>query len=175
MNLIFASDPFGLIGRDGAIPWKQKADLRRFKKLTSDSEPGKLPLVVMGRKTFDSLGRKSLPGRNSLVISSTLPDAYRNEGVIVKPREVAIPFLESGGFEIPVWVIGGAETYNLLLHLVDRIFWTKIHRTFDFTNGDTSWCLPFHRFKCVEQSEVYPADEDNQYPYQFLEYRRMEA
>ena len=120
--LVLARASNGVIGKDGGLPWHISADLQRFKALTMDS------VMVMGRKTFDSLP-KLLPGRRHVVITRD-PD-WRAEGA-----EVAHNIDEAlalAGDE-PVSVIGGAEIFDLFLPLADRIDLTEVLAEFD---GDT--------------------------------------
>lgn len=108
VGLIVATDPNGIIGIDGRIPWSYPSDLRRFKALTMGG------VLIMGRKTWESIGRRHLPGRLSLVISSVgQPDVETCSSL-----EMA---LERAPMDRPVWVIGGAQVYRDVLErgLVD--------------------------------------------------------
>ncbi len=119
--LILAMADNGVIGRDGAIPWRISDDMKRFKALTL----GKT--VVMGRKTWDSLPRKPLPGRNNVVV--TRDAAWQAEGAIVAhaPGEA---------LQGDVMVIGGAEIYRAALPVATRIELTEVHCAFD---GDAAF------------------------------------
>src|ERR1700760_1041119 len=107
----------GVIGKDGGIPWHISDDLKRFKALTL----GKT--VVMGRKTWDSLPRKPLPGRRNVVVTRR-PD-WQAEGAATASLSDA---LQMDG---DVMVIGGAEIYAAALPLATRIELTEVHRDFD--------------------------------------------
>lgn len=112
--LVVAAADNAVIGRKGQMPWHLPADLRRFKRLTLGKP------VVMGRKTFESIGRP-LPGRRNIVITRS-PD-WRAQGVTVVP---GLPeALAEAGAE--VMVIGGAEIYALARPLAARIELTRIH------------------------------------------------
>jgi dihydrofolate reductase len=128
VTLILAAADNGIIGRDGAIPWHISDDLRRFKALTL----GKT--VVMGRKTWESLPRKPLPGRRNVVVTHR-PD-WRADGAEVMRLDQALAARD-------VMVIGGAEIYRAAISLADRIELTEVHRAFDgdakFEFDRTGW------------------------------------
>ncbi len=105
----------GVIGRDGALPWRLPADLKRFKALTMGRP------MLMGRTTFDGLGR-ILPGRRHLVL--TRDAGWRAAGAeAFTDATAAIAAAGEGALA----VIGGAEIYRLLLPLADRIELTEVH------------------------------------------------
>ena len=108
----------GVIGRDGALPWRLPEDLRRFKAATIGKP------VIMGRKTFDSIGR-ALPGRLNIVLT-------RQAGWLPQdPAVQVVPDLDTAlavAGEVPeVTVIGGAQVYALALPLAGRILLTEVH------------------------------------------------
>jgi len=118
ITLILAMAGNGVIGKDGKIPWHISDDLKRFKALTLGQT------VVMGRKTWDSLPRKPLPGRDNIVL--TRDAGWQAEGAItVHTLDEAL--------KGDVMVIGGAEIYRAALPLATRIELTEVHRAF---NGD---------------------------------------
>nr|AIA15014.1 Dihydrofolate reductase [uncultured bacterium] len=117
--LVVAAAENGVIGKDGAIPWRIADDMKRFKELTMGHA------VVMGRKTWDSLPKKPLPGRVNIVV--TRQKDWRAEGALTASSlEVA---LENASGEI--MVIGGGEIYAAALPLATRIELTEVHREFD--------------------------------------------
>jgi dihydrofolate reductase len=124
--LVVAIAESGVIGKGGAIPWHISEDLKRFKALTMGHT------VLMGRKTWDSLPRKPLPGRINVVV--TRQKDWQAEGA------VAAPSLEHAmaGASGTVMVIGGAEIYRHALPLASRIELTEVHENFD---GDTRFEL----------------------------------
>ena len=108
----------GVIGRDGALPWRLPEDLRRFKAATIGKP------VIMGRKTFDSIGR-ALPGRLNIVLT-------RQAGWLPQdPAVQVVPDLDTAlavaGEVSEVTVIGGAQVYALALPLAGRILLTEVH------------------------------------------------
>ncbi len=111
----------GVIGRDGDLPWRIPSDLKRFKAVTLDKP------VVMGRKTWDSLPRKPLPGRTNIVVSRTLAEA---EGArVFASTEAALAAAERAAQDAGVdeiCLIGGARLYADLLDRTDRIYLTEV-------------------------------------------------
>jgi dihydrofolate reductase len=110
-----------VIGQDGGLPWHISADLRRFKRITMGKP------VVMGRKTFESIGRP-LPGRHNIVVTRD-PD-YRNEGIAVasdlgSALKAAARFNRTSG-EREIMVIGGGEIYRQALPLAERVYMTEV-------------------------------------------------
>ena len=124
--LIAAIDEQMTIGSDGETPWDLPADLRRFKQLTLGKP------VIMGRKTYESIGR-ALPGRTNIVV--TRQENYAAPGcrIASSPSE-ALQLAEETTGPGMVMVIGGAEIYNALLPESDRLYLTVLYDAFD---GDT--------------------------------------
>ena len=122
ITLVVARASNGVIGRDGKLPWHIPADLKRFKALTMGS------VMVMGRKTFDSLPGV-LPGRRHIVL--TRDPQWAADGV-----EVAhdLDQLLAIAGDQPISVIGGADLFRMFLPLADRIELTDVLAEFD---GDT--------------------------------------
>ncbi|WP_439134606.1 dihydrofolate reductase [Pseudomaricurvus sp.] len=125
LALIVAQAENRVIGLDNKMPWHLPEDLQYFKRVTLGKP------IIMGRKTFESIGRP-LPGRTNIVI--TRQKDWQADGVeVVSSLEVAI---ERAAEESPeeVMVIGGAQIYEAGLPLADRVYLTQIHQTFE---GDT--------------------------------------
>jgi dihydrofolate reductase len=143
-----------VIGRDNGLPWRLSEDLKRF-KATTLGKP-----VLMGRKTFESIG-KPLPGRRNIVLTRDL--RWSGEGIdVVRSVEEALRLVRG----VPeLAVIGGAEIYRLTLPIAQRIYLTRVEA--DIT-GDTL----FPELDASQWSEAqlgaHPADERNQYPATFL-------
>jgi dihydrofolate reductase len=117
--LVVAIADNGVIGKDGAIPWHISEDLKRFKALTMGHT------IVMGRKTWDSLPRKPLPGRANVVVTRNAD--WSAEGAI-RASSVGQAVDGTSG---PVFIIGGAEIYDLALPHAMRVELTEVHRAFD--------------------------------------------
>lgn len=158
LNLIAALDENALIGREGGLPWHLPADLRHFKALTM----GKT--MLMGRKTWDSLGR-ALPGRESWVL--TRADGFAAEGArVLASLDEALA--AAGGREL--MVIGGAEIYRQTLPWAQRLYLTRVHARVE---GGDAYFPAFDPMQWRETSrEAHPPDERHAYPYSFLTLER---
>jgi dihydrofolate reductase len=116
ISYVVAVSRNGVIGREGGLPWHISSDLKRFKEITMGKP------VIMGRRTWDSLPRKPLPGRRNIVLT-------RQEGFGAEGAEVATDpgdALRLCGTAPEVAVIGGGEVYRLFWPLVDRIYLTEV-------------------------------------------------
>jgi len=156
ITIVVARAINGVIGKDGGLPWHISADLKRFKALTMGT------VLVMGRKTFDSLP-KVLPGRRHIVI--TRDPNWRAEGVEV--AHSADEALAMAGDE-PVSVIGGAGIFRLFMGLADGIELTEVLAEVD---GDTAMNDPR---ASGEWREVASEDHSGeQPPYRFVTLERV--
>ncbi|WP_226668338.1 dihydrofolate reductase [Microbulbifer aggregans] len=152
------------IGRENALPWRISGDLQFFKRTTLGKP------VVMGRKTFESIGRP-LPGRENIVITRN-PD-WRADGVTVVPDleqalQVANTVASKEGAE-EVMVIGGAQVYQQAMALAARLYVTEVAAEVEgdafFPEIDHSW---------QESSrECYPASERDEFEYCLVQYDRL--
>jgi dihydrofolate reductase len=136
----------GVIGREGGLPWHISSDLKRFKEITMGKP------VIMGRKTWDSLPRKPLPGRRNIVI--TRQPRFLAEGAdVVATAEEALN-LCAGAPEVAV--IGGGEVYRLFWPMVDRLYLTEVDLEVE---GDTHFpALDPAEWREVAR-EVHPRSE----------------
>jgi dihydrofolate reductase len=157
--LIVAMDESGVIGREGRLPWRQPADLMHFKVLTMGKP------ILMGRKTFDSIGRP-LPGRMNLVL--TRKSDWTHEGVItVHSVEEA---LRRAGPAPELMVIGGADIFRLALPSAQRVYLTRMHATVE---GDVRFpAIDWSRWRELERQE-FAADDTHAYAMTFLTLERM--
>jgi dihydrofolate reductase len=114
----------GVIGKNNKIPWHFPADLKIFKRLTFGHP------VIMGRKTWESLEDRPLPGRLNIVISSSLPPVTLQDVVVATSLEEAIGYVESlptdNKWKKDIFVIGGEQIYRRSMNLIDGIFLTKV-------------------------------------------------
>jgi len=123
IGIIAALDEKRVIGKDGKLPWHISEDLKNFKRLTSGST------VIMGRKTFESIG-KPLPNRNNIVVSTTMQPT---EGLdVCTSLPGAIEKAKSYGQDI--FIIGGARAYEEGLNVADKLFLSYVKGVHD---GDT--------------------------------------
>lgn len=144
-----------VIGRDNKMPWHLSADLKRFRAITMNAP------ILMGRKTFESIGRP-LDGRTNLILSKN--DHYQPQGChVFQSLETALEAAKNYGDEL--FVIGGATLYEMTLPLAQRLHLTKIQAEFE---GDTF----FPEFDWNDWNEVacekITNDEKVSFAYQFL-------
>lgn len=141
ISIIAAMAENRVIGREGAMPWDLPEDRRRFREITWGHP------IIMGRKTFDSIGRP-LPGRKNIVLTRQ-PD-FRAEGCLVLHDMRSA--LEACAGSDEVFIIGGGELYREALPLSERIYLTVVHGEFE---GDVLFPeLPAGEFREVERLEV---------------------
>ncbi|MDQ6950923.1 MAG: dihydrofolate reductase [Mariprofundales bacterium] len=154
ITLIWAMDRNRLIGNHDQLPWPRiAADMRWFRQHTL----GKT--IVMGRATFDSLGRKALAKRRNIVLSRQ-PQAQVPNVEWLSQLEA----LEQLAAHEEVIIIGGAQIYCATIPLADRLIYTEIDATF---NGDTWFPQLIDHQWTTEQRTTLPAEEDSPYPMRF--------
>ena len=144
-----------IIGRNNALPWRLPADMKWFRKNTMGKP------VVMGRKTYDSIG-KPLPGRTNIIV--TRDTGFQAKGCqVVYSIDEAIKVATAEQDE--VMIIGGASFYEQILSRTDRLYLTLIHESFD---GDAMF-PEFNQddWQEVERTDLKP-DDDNHYSYSFV-------
>ena len=159
--LIVAKAANQVIGKDNQLIWKLSADLKRFKNLTTGNH------ILMGRKTYDSLG-KPLPNRTHLIITRN-PDFQAPDGhYAFSSLEEAIIFCNKIGVE-NLFIIGGGQIYREALPLCDQLEITEVDAT---PEGDTFFPeIDPSKWQEIEREE-FPADEKNEYPYAFVTYEK---
>jgi dihydrofolate reductase len=145
ITLILAIADNGVIGRNGAIPWRISDDLKRFKQLTTGKP------VVMGRKTWDSLPKKPLPERTNIVV--TRQPGWKGEGAIAASS--LDDALARAAQAAEVMVIGGAEIYRVALSKAQRIELTEVHRPFE---GDALFSFERDAWREVAREEHVTQD-----------------
>ncbi|MEQ1713797.1 MAG: dihydrofolate reductase [Hyphomicrobium sp.] len=134
LSLIVAVADNGVIGRAGRLPWRMPSDLKTFRRLTLGKP------IVMGRKTFQSIG-KALDGRDNIVV--TRDPSFVAAGVstvdsLTDALTLARGLARTKGVD-EVMVIGGAEVFTAALPRADRIYWTEIHGS---PAGDVTFARP---------------------------------
>jgi dihydrofolate reductase len=152
VTLIVAVADNGVIGRDNALPWHLPEDLKRFKRLTMGKP------IVMGRKTFESIG-KPLPGRHNIVV--TRDANYQREGITVVHGVDDAVQAATGAPEI--MIIGGSDLFRLFLPGAGRVHLTRVHGDVD---GDVKWPELDGSWELVA-SEPRAADERHAWPMTF--------
>ncbi|MFM5598589.1 type 3 dihydrofolate reductase [Aeromonas veronii] len=160
ISMIAAMAHDRLIGKDNQMPWHLPADLAHFKRVTLGKP------VLMGRKTFESIGRP-LPGRRNLVISRN-PD-YQAEGIeVVGSVEAALALLAGSSVE-ELMVIGGGHLYAEMLPSADCLYLTRIDLAVE---GDTRFpAFDEGDWSCIERESHQP-DEKNPHFYCFETWQR---
>jgi len=157
LTMVVAVDRNRAIGRNGDLPWRQSSDLKHFKNLTMGS------IIVMGRATFESIGR-ALPGRRNIVMSRD--SQWSSEGVEVMNYEQVIKLSESN----EVFIIGGGQIYQLFMPVIDAIEMTIIDTAVE--DADT-WFPEILEFVEVSRNECL-AQEGDDYDMVFAQFRRAD-
>lgn len=157
ISLIVAMDKNRVIGVENKLPWHLPADLKRFKDLTLGHH------IVMGRKTFESIG-KPLPGRTNVVI--TRQSDYRPQGCTVVHSLEAAMMTSQGDSE--VFIIGGGELFKQALSFADKVYVTLIDTA--VPRGDAYFPdLEKSNWQLLEKTECEP-DGKNKFKYSYLTY-----
>ncbi|MFK7970230.1 MAG: dihydrofolate reductase [Bacteroidia bacterium] len=158
LSMIYAVSENGVIGRDNDIPWRIPADLKRFKAITMGKP------IIMGRKTWESLGRP-LPGRRNIVITRQLN--YQAEGAdVCASLEEAIALCKD---QDEACLIGGATLYKEAWEkeLVSAVFQTLVHAEIE---GDTFLDLPLDERFSIKNVDAHQADDRNEFAYTYLDW-----
>jgi dihydrofolate reductase len=146
------------IGKNNQLLWHMPADLKHFKQITSGHT------VIMGRKTYDSVG-KPLPNRRNIVI--TRQDITIQGCEVVKSVDEALDLCAG---EQEVFIVGGAEIYKLAMSKTNRIYLTIIHHNFDADSFFPE--IDYREWKEISRQD-HPADEKHAYPYSFITLERV--
>ncbi len=159
LSILAAASENNILGKDNQLVWTLKDDTAFFKNKTLGHT------VIMGRKTFDSMG-KPLPKRRNIIVS-------RNTTLEIPQAEVIHSLNDAIGLcrqEEEVFLIGGAELYKLGMSLADRIYLTRVHANIE---GDAYFPeLDPNIWKQVH-TESFPSDSRNDHPFSFLTYERF--
>ncbi|PSL41896.1 dihydrofolate reductase [Planomicrobium soli] len=156
ISLMVAHDPDRVIGKDNQLPWHIPEDLAYFKKHTVGKG------IVMGRNTYESIGRP-LPKRRNIVV--TRNTEYQVEGAeVVHSLDHAIQLAEE--FHEEVMVIGGEQVFRTILPRADRLYITLIKKTFE---GDTFFPEYGDEWQAVSESEEF---HSNGIPFSYLIFER---
>jgi dihydrofolate reductase len=162
LSFLVAADEGNVIGKNNQLPWHLPNDLKYFKNLTWG-----LP-IVMGRKTYESIG-KPLPGRTNIVI--TRNQGYKADGIeVVHTIEQAIQVAHAKGAK-EIFIIGGAEIFRSLFNEADRIYLTRIHHRFE---GDVFFPALDQNWQLVKQ-QPFSADEKNGWDHTFQVWEKVTA
>jgi dihydrofolate reductase len=156
ISLIAAMADDRVIGINNALPWKLPADMQWFRKHTLGKP------IIMGRKTFESFGGRTLPDRTNIVI--TRDKSYHVEGDVIIVHDIAEALAAAGDVD-EVMIIGGASFYAQMLPRADRFYVTRVHGSFE---GD-AWFPDYEGYDWKEISrEEHAVDDKNAYACTFL-------
>lgn len=159
LALITAVTHKGIIGNTGKLPWNLPQDLKNFKRLTKHN------VVLMGRKTFESLGNKPLPNRINVVLSKSYPREERVSPSLLKFNDYryALNCIKKVDNCLKIFVIGGAEIYKQCINYIlpDYLYITRIYKDFE---GDIYLPkLPYKDYELVDLE----GKEENGIPFDF--------
>ncbi len=158
ISIIVAVSDNWAIGRGGDMPWHISEDLKYFKRVTTGHT------VIMGRKTWESIGSKPLPGRENIVISRTL-DTNENVRVVPSPLD-AVKIAQSQ----ELFIIGGGTIYNVSFQYANKLYLTKVHTIID--DADTFFPeVDLNQWREVYHSEMFH-DEKCNVDFEFVQYER---
>ena len=158
MTIVVAVSENGVIGRDQQLPWRLSCDLKRFKELTMGN------VLLMGRKTFESIG-KPLPGRTTIVL--TRQKGFESLGVLVaNSLEQALAIAPK---DQHIFAVGGGEIYQLVLPTCDRMLVTRVHTVVE---GDSYFEVPESGWVCV-RSVPFPAGPKDDFSTVFEEWHLL--
>lgn len=159
VSIIVAVAQNGTIGDKNSLLWHIKEDMRFFRTTTSGHA------VIMGRKTFESLGSKPLPKRKNIVI--TRQDVEFEGALTAHSLQEAIRMAEG---DEEVFVIGGAQIYAQALECADRLYLTLVERDYE---GDTSFPEIDYRYWQLVAEQRHERGEEYEYPFSFLTFDRV--
>ena len=156
IKIIAALSTNGVIGDKGKIPWFIRGELKRFKDITMGHN------VVMGRKTFESIG-KVLEGRRNIIISNN-KSLHADGAIVENSLDLAISQCDKGK---DIFIIGGSKIYEMALKYCDYLYLTVIHKSF---SGDTFF-PEYDARKWTLISETRNYDLENKFSYSYLSYK----
>ncbi|GAA5220085.1 dihydrofolate reductase [Membranihabitans marinus] len=161
ISAIVAISTNNVIGHNNQLPWYLPADLKYFKKTTINHP------VIMGRKSFESIGRP-LPKRQNIVITKN-PFYIANGISVAHSLEESIDIARESDSD-EVFVIGGAEIFNLALPFCQRIYLTRVHGEIEGNIYFPEW--DENEWRLIA-NDAHPPDEKNEYGYTFMIYERI--
>ena len=165
LSIIVAVAENGCIGINNSMPWYLPADLKHFKRLTSGN------IVIMGRKTYDSIGGKPLPNRQNIVISRNADfsfDGIKTVTSIEQALDVANSMAEISGIE-EAFIMGGAQIYEQTLPLAQRLYITEVKKT---VTGDAFFpSIDLTQWQEIGREAHYYEPQDTHYT--FVVYERL--
>lgn len=167
LSIIVAAGENGVIGNDGGLPWHLSSDLKRFRKLTMGKP------IVMGRKTFDSIG-KPLDGRDNIVVTSDpLFDVAGVSACATVDEALTLArVLAATRGEDEIMIVGGAKLYECVMADVGRIYFTRVHGA---PEGDRYFATPDPSQWREVSREALPRGPRDDYGATLIVYERAEG
>lgn len=161
LSIIVAKAKNNIIGKDNALIWHLPEDLKRFKKITTGHT------IIMGRKTFESLGRV-LPNRHHVILCNDAQMNIDNENVeILEDISMLDKYVKD---KEEHFVIGGATMYRLIMPMCSKMYITEIDQDFE---GDVSFPeIDLNKWKVTEREES-AEDGENTFKYEYVTYERI--
>lgn len=160
VSAIVAKAANNIIGKDNTLPWHLPSDLKWFKQKTSGHH------VIMGRKSFESLGRP-LPNRTNIVVTANT-QFFHSKCVIVRSIDEALKYAHNHGEE-EVFILGGGQVYHQTRNLWDRLYLTEVNAVVE---GDTYFPEIDLKDYNLTFQEFHSADDKHQFPFTFKVYQR---
>ena len=161
MNLIFAMSQNNVIGVDNKMCWYIPEDLKYFKNITTDN------VIIMGRKTFESIGNKPLKNRINIVLSSSLESRIEENLFIIRMEE--LDNILSRFSNKKIFVIGGSQIINLLIDRCNKVFLTYVYKNFDGIKVDYSLDYFKENYHLSSESMI---DNYNELKYKFYVFEK---
>lgn len=161
ISAIAACAENNVIGKNNELPWRLPADFKYFKQTTMGHP------VIMGRKTFESLGNKALPGRKNIIISRR-NDFKINGASVTNSIGEALEMAKTEN-DNEIFILGGAEIYRQAMPLLDKIYLTRIYEKFD---GDAFFPEIDPEIWQLVKEDLHEPDEQNRYKYAFQLWER---
>ncbi|MGY3724339.1 dihydrofolate reductase [Granulicatella balaenopterae] len=161
LAFVWAEDQNHLIGKAGKLPWYLPNDLQFFKDLTS------YQTIVMGRKTFEGMGKRLLPNRHTIILTHDKDYEVPGAEVVTDYQDIILDAAEED-----IYIVGGSQIYQLFAGDVDVLYRTVIEAEF---SGDSYFPeLDWEQFSLVKTIEGI-VDSKNLFPHRFEMYHRMES
>lgn len=163
ISLIAAVAENNVIGKDNNLPWHLPTDMKYFRDTTMGH------CVIMGRKNYDSIPLKFRPfdGRTNIVVTRQ-KDFVAEDCIVVHSVERALEVAKEKN-EPEVFIIGGAEIYKQTIDMADKVYYTRIHHSFE---GDAFFpAIDPVKWKLISQKD-FAADAKNKYPFSFCVYQK---
>jgi dihydrofolate reductase len=150
ISIVVAVSENQVIGKDNRLLWRLSNDMKFFKNLTMGG------VLIMGRKTFESIG-KALPGRENIIITRQ-KDWTADQAIVTENIEDAMT--KARATEKDIFIIGGGEIYKQTLDKAERIYLTRVHTQIE---GDTFFPTLDESIWTLKNKQEYTADEKNEY------------